>query len=110
MWPRTEISWRKPLPQCSGPQTGLKVQQDNDPKHIANITKEWLWNNSVTISDWPSQSPDLNPIGHLWRDLKMAVDQRSPSKLTELEGICMEEWQSLPKTSFSAVLVFYVVT
>ncbi len=63
-------------------------QQDNDPKHTAKITKEWLHNNSVTVLEWPSQSPDLNPIEHLWRDLKMAVHQRLPSNLTELERIC----------------------
>uniref|UniRef100_A0A7N9AQB8 Transposase n=1 Tax=Mastacembelus armatus TaxID=205130 RepID=A0A7N9AQB8_9TELE len=73
-------------------------QQDNDPKHTAKITKEWLRNNSVTVLDWPSQSPDLNPIEHLWRDLKMAVHQRSPSNLTELERICEEEWQRIPKS------------
>ena len=73
-------------------------QQDNDPKHTAKITKEWLRNNSVTILDWPSQSPDLNPIEHLWRDLKMAVHQRSPSNLTELERVCKEEWQRIPKS------------
>ena len=73
-------------------------QQDNDPKHTAKITKEWLRNKSVTILDWPSQSPDLNPIEHLWRDLKMAVHQRSPSNLTELERICKEEWQRIPKS------------
>ncbi len=72
-------------------------QQDNDPKHTAKITKEWLHNNSVTVLEWPSQSPDLNPIEHLWRDLKMAVHQRLPSNLTELERICKEEWQKDPQ-------------
>uniref|UniRef100_A0AAQ4RHL8 Transposase Tc1-like domain-containing protein n=1 Tax=Gasterosteus aculeatus aculeatus TaxID=481459 RepID=A0AAQ4RHL8_GASAC len=37
-------------------------QQDNDPKHTAKITKEWLRHNSVNVLAWPSQSPDLNPI------------------------------------------------
>ncbi len=73
-------------------------QQDNDPKHTAKITKEWLHNNSVTVLECPSQSPDLNPIEHLWRDLKMAVHQRLPSNLTELERICKEEWQRIPKS------------
>ncbi|KAG2457255.1 TC1A transposase, partial [Polypterus senegalus] len=73
-------------------------QQDNDPKHTAKITKEWLHNNSVTVLEWPSQSPDLNPIEHLWRDLKMAVHQCLPSNLTELEKICKEEWQRIPKS------------
>ncbi len=73
-------------------------QQDNDPKHTAKITKEWLHNNSVTVLEWPSQNPDLNPIEHLWRDLKMAVHQRLPSNLTELERICKEEWQRVPKS------------
>ncbi|CAJ0919163.1 unnamed protein product [Ranitomeya imitator] len=71
-------------------------QQDSDPKHTAKITKEWLQNNSVTILDWPSQSPDLKPIGHLWRDLKMAVHQHAPSNLMEQERICKEEWQRIP--------------
>jgi hypothetical protein len=41
--------------------------------------------------------PDLNLIKHLWRDLKIAVQRCSPSNLTELERICREEWEKLPK-------------
>jgi transposase len=40
------------------------------------------------MQEWLSQSPDLNPIDHLWRDLKIAVQRHSPSNLTELERIC----------------------
>ncbi len=82
-------------------------QQDNDPKHTAKITKEWLHNNSVTVLEWPSQSPDLNPIEHLWRDLKMAVHQRLPSNLTELERICKEEWQRIPKSRCEKLVAIF---
>ena len=58
--------------------------------------QEWHWDKSLNVLEWPSQSPDLNPIEHLWRDLKIAVQQRSPSNLTEPEGIC-REWEKLPK-------------
>ena len=45
--------------------------------------QEW----SLNVLEWSSQSPDLNPIEHLWRDLKIAVQRRSPSNLTELEDL-----------------------
>ena len=37
-------------------------QQDNDPKHTARVVTEWFGDNNVTKLQWPSQSPDLNPL------------------------------------------------
>jgi transposase len=59
--------------------------------------QEWLRDKPLNILEWPSQSPDLNPIEHLWRDLKIAVQRSSPSHLTEIERICREQWVKLPK-------------
>ena len=70
-------------------------QQDNDTaKHTAKTTQEWHRDKSLNVLEWLSQSPDLNLIEHLWRDLKIAVQQRSPSHLTEFERI----WRRMGKT------------
>ena len=82
-------------------------QQDNNPKHTAKISKEWLQVNSVIVLEWPSQSPDLNPIEHLWRDLKMAVHRRFLSNLMELERCCKEEWAKLPKDKCAKFVASY---
>ena len=84
-------------------------QQDTDPKHTAKTTQEWLWDKSLNVLEWPSQSPDFNPIEHHWRGLKIAVQQHSPSNLTELERICRDEWEKLPKYRCAKLVASYPI-
>ncbi len=68
------------------------LQQDNDPKHTSKSSSEWLKKNKIKTLEWPSQSPDLNPIEMLWHDLKKAVHARKPSNVAELQQFCQDEW------------------
>ncbi len=53
-------------------------QQDNAPQHTANRTKDFFFLQNYKVMDWPAQSPDLNPIEHLWPRLKEALKAQHP--------------------------------
>ncbi|GFS75483.1 uncharacterized protein TNCV_1640891 [Trichonephila clavipes] len=52
-------------------------QQDNDPKHTAHNVKLWLLYNIKNQLRSPPQSPDLNPIEHLWDLLERKIRQHT---------------------------------
>ncbi len=58
------------------------------PKTRPRQTKEWLKKKHIKVLEWPSQSPDLHPIDHLWKELKSRGYQTSARNLNDLERIC----------------------
>jgi transposase len=53
-------------------------QQDNATIHTARVTKGWFEDNEIELLDWPPNSPDMNPIEHVWKELKAKLHYQFP--------------------------------
>ena len=69
--------------------------------YIRCITKVRL---RVKVIDWPSMSPDLNPIEHLWGILKRKVEVCKVSNMCQLRDIVMEERKRIPVATCEALV------
>uniref|UniRef100_A0A8C6NVL2 Transposase Tc1-like domain-containing protein n=1 Tax=Nothobranchius furzeri TaxID=105023 RepID=A0A8C6NVL2_NOTFU len=73
------------------------VQMDNDLKHTAKATKEFLKGKKWTVLQWPSQSPDLNPTECAFHLLKTKLKGKRPKNKQELKTVAVEAWQSITR-------------
>ena len=79
-------------------------QHDNDTKHTSKTTTTSLKRLRVKVMDWPSMSPDLKQIEHLWGILKWKVEVRKASNIRQLHDVVMEEWKSIPVDTCEALV------
>ena len=70
------------------------MQQDNDSKHTSNICQKFIDENVSQLLDWPSNSPDANPIENIWSIVKRKVEKRKPKNTDELELFLAEEFKN----------------
>ena len=72
-------------------------QDDNAAVHRAKIVIDWKDDNLIGSLPWPAQSPDLNPIEHVWDYLERRVRGRSPTPKSkaDLVSALQEEWVTI---------------
>lgn len=65
---------------------------DSAPPHRAKKVFDFLRESNVQVLDWPSNSPDLNPIENCWSNMKRKMENYDTSSLPRLEEALHEMW------------------
>ena len=81
---------------------GRVFRQDNTPIHTAKATSSFLVSNGVKLIKWPPQSPNLNPIEHLWDELDRVTGKKMAAtscclSLDSFYRSLQEAWTSISK-------------
>jgi transposase len=70
------------------------LMQDGASAHTKLTSIEYL-RAQCNLMDWPSGSPDLNPIENLWAIMKSRVIELAPKTLDDLERIVKDVWNAI---------------
>ena len=87
-------------------QNDARFQHVNARPHTARITTALLTNSNVAVLPWPSKSPDLNPIEHIWDDLGRHVrqGQPQPQSFQQLVNALQDEWNNIPQQAIRTLI------
>ena len=92
------------VPHATG--NGFILMDDNVRPHRGRVVTEFLAGAAIELMVWPANSRDLNPIEHLWHQLKHSVYGRIAeySTLEDLTQLLQEELTGIPQQRVSRLV------
>src|ERR1700688_4890008 len=75
--------------------------EDGNPAHghksTTNICAKFRQKHDIQLLNYPSTSPDLNPIEKCWRAMKQSLHRRKiqPTNEIDIANAMIEEWNAL---------------
>ncbi|OQS55626.1 tc3a [Ecytonucleospora hepatopenaei] len=86
------------VPYILNTDENLIYQQDNASVHVKGEMVGFFEEKGITVLEWPSCSPDLNPIENLWgwlvrRVYESGIPFRSKK---DLKKAILQAWETIP--------------
>lgn len=81
--------------------------QDGATPHTARVTMEMLQREAIEVLDWPSRSPDLNPIEHLWDHVKRELNNPN-NIIRDIQDLRFEInriWNDIPQARIRRLIL-----
>jgi transposase len=79
-------------------------QQDNSPVHTSRVVRRYLQERGVRVLEWPPNSPDLNPIEHIWDVLGREVAKKRVSNEDDLKRHLRDAWNALDQETLDKLV------
>jgi hypothetical protein len=91
--------------QCFPRRRIAILMQDGAPAHTAKLTISQIHNCIPSVwTDWPGNSPDFNPIEHIWALLQDGIFRAPrPKNRTELIARVTQDWEELPQAMIASL-------
>ena len=81
--------------------------QDGAPAHNATCSHLYLKKRCSFVKCWPPNSPDLNPIEHVWGAIKRIIKSKKIETKEELVQTVLEAWNSFPQDSINRLVMSF---
>ncbi|CAK9829697.1 Transposable element Tc1 transposase [Anthophora retusa] len=85
-------------------QDSFILKMDNDPKHVCKVAKKYYNENNIQLLPWPAQSPDLNPIEHMWDHLNRNVPEHCRNNKQLFQRALLKAWSEIDQNTINILI------
>lgn len=96
---------RKYIKKLTDKNKDIIYQDDNDPKHRSKRIKAFKEKYNISSLEWPSNSPDLNPIENIWALLKKNIKKYAINDINDFKAAVTKSWNEISQETINNTIL-----